>query len=189
VGGGGRSIDDAELLLRAGADKVALNTAAVHDPALVEQLARRFGSQAVVLAIDARAEGSGFAVYVQGGRNATGKDAVAWAREGAERGAGEILLTSMDRDGTKDGYDLPLTRAVAEAVRVPVVASGGCGDVSHMAEVLTAGRASAALAASVFHFGEIRIPEAKAELLARGVCVRPPVESTVAADSAVGGER
>ena len=114
---------------------------------------------------------------------------MAWAREGAERGAGEILLTSMDRDGTKDGYDLALTRAVAEAVRVPVVASGGCGSVAHMAEVLTAGRASAALAASVFHFGEIRIPEAKAELLARGVCVRPPVESAVPADSAVGGGR
>ena len=120
---------------------------------------------------------------MHGGRTATGMDAVAWAREGAERGAGEILLTSMDRDGTKDGYDLALTRAVAEAVRVPVVASGGCGSVAHMAEVLTAGQASAALAASVFHFGEIRFPEAKAELLARGVCVRPrssrPCPSTV----------
>jgi cyclase len=189
VGGGVRSLDDAELLLRAGADKVAVNTAAVHEPTLLEGIARRFGSQAVVLAIDARKSDGGFEVYVHGGRTATGKDAVAWAREGAERGAGEILLTSMDKDGTKDGYDLALTRAVAEAVRVPVVASGGCGSVSHMAEVLTAGRASAALAASVFHFGEIRIPEAKAELLARGVCVRPPVESVVPQGSAVGGER
>ena len=124
-----------------------------------------------------RARGDeGFEVFVHGGRTPTGKDAVAWAREGAERGAGEILLTSMDRDGTKDGFDLALTRAVASAVRVPVVASGGCGSVAHMAEALTDGRASAALAASVFHFGEIRIPEAKAELLARGVCVRPPAE-------------
>jgi cyclase len=189
VGGGVRSLEDAELLLRAGADKVAVNTAAVHEPGLLEELARRFGSQAVVLAIDARADARGFEVFVHGGRTATGKDAVAWAREGAERGAGEILLTSMDRDGTKDGYDVALTRAVAEAVRVPVVASGGCGSVAHMAEVLGAGRASAALAASVFHFGEIRIPEAKAELLARGVCVRPPVAEAVAADSAVAGGR
>jgi cyclase len=189
VGGGVRSLDDAEVLLRAGADKVAVNTAAVSDPALVEQIARRFGSQAVVLAIDARAAASGFEVFVHGGRTATGRDAVAWAREGSERGAGEILLTSMDRDGTKDGYDLKLTRAVAEAVRVPVVASGGCGSVAHMEEVLTAGRASAALAASVCHFGEIRIPEAKAELLAKGVCVRPPVESAVPADSVAGRAR
>lgn len=180
VGGGVRSVDDAEALLRAGADKVAVNTAAVKEPALVEELARRFGSQAVVLAIDARANGAGFEVFVNGGRTPTGKDAVAWAREGTGRGAGEILLTSMDRDGTKDGFDLGLTRAVAGAVRVPVVASGGCGSVAHMAEVLTEGRASAALAASVFHFGEIRIPEAKAELLARGVCVRPPAETAVA---------
>jgi cyclase len=187
VGGGVRSVDDADALLRAGADKVAVNTAAVSDPALVEELARRFGSQAVVLAIDARTSGTGWQVFVHGGRTATGKDAVAWAREGAERGAGEILLTSMDRDGTKDGYDVALTRAVADAVRVPVVASGGCGSVAHMAEVLSAGRASAALAASVFHFGEIRIPEAKAELLARGVRVRPPLEPVVAATAAGGG--
>jgi len=188
VGGGVRSLADAETLLRAGADKVAVNTAAVDDPALIEELANRFGSQAVVLAIDARASGPGFEVFVHGGRTATGKDAVAWARAGAERGAGEILLTSMDRDGTKDGFDVRLTRAVTSAVRVPVVASGGCGSVAHMAEVLGAGGASAALAASVFHFGEIRIPEAKAELLARGILVRPPLESVVAADApAVGG--
>jgi imidazole glycerol-phosphate synthase subunit HisF len=190
VGGGLRSLEDAEALLRAGADKVAVNTAAVSRPELLEELALRFGSQAVVLAIDARAGDEGFEVFVHGGRTPTGKDAVAWAREGAERGAGEILLTSMDRDGTKDGFDLALTRAVASAVRVPVVASGGCGSVAHMAEALTSGRASAALAASVFHFGEIRIPEAKAELLARGVCVRPPAEAEVAAAAvAAGGER
>jgi cyclase len=184
VGGGVRSVDDAEALLRAGADKVAVNTAAVHAPALLEELARRFGSQAVVLAIDARSTRVNRArsklsweVHVHGGRTPTGMDAVEWAREGAARGAGEILLTSMDRDGTKDGFDVKLTRAVADAVRVPVVASGGCGSVAHMAEVLTDGAASAALAASVFHFGEIRIPEAKAELLARGVRVRPPAEA------------
>jgi len=188
VGGGVRSVEDAEALLRAGADKVAVNTAAVSRPELIEELARRFGSQAVVLAIDARAREGGFEVFVHGGRTATGKDAVAWSREGATRGAGEILLTSMDRDGTKDGFDLSLTRAVASAVRVPVVASGGCGSVLHMAEALTSGRASAALAASVFHFGEIRIPEAKAELLARGVCVRPPAESQARAAAASGGE-
>jgi cyclase len=180
VGGGVRSIEDADALLRAGADKVAVNTAAVDDPGLLERLARRFGSQAVVLAVDARAvrgDGSGagprWEVYVRGGRTPTGKDAIAWVREGAERGAGEILLTSMDRDGTKDGFDVPLTRAVAEAVSVPVVASGGCGSVAHMAEVLTRGQASAALAASVFHFGEIRLADARAELRAAGVEVRP----------------
>jgi len=172
VGGGVRSLEDADLLLRAGADKVAVNTAAVLDPSLLEALARRFGSQAVVLAIDARRAGDGFCVFTHGGRRKAGKDAVAWAREGAERGAGEILLTSMDRDGTKDGFDLELTRSVASAVRVPVVASGGCGGVDHMAEVLTSGGASAALAASLFHFGELRIPDAKAQLRERGVPVR-----------------
>ena len=174
VGGGVRSVEDADALLRAGADKVAVNTAAVDDPALVERLALRFGSQAVVLAVDARARGEArWEVYVHGGRTPTGRDAVAWAREGAERGAGEILLTSMDRDGTKDGFDLALTRAVSDAVPVPVVASGGCGTVEHMAAALTEGGASAALAASVFHFGEIRIPDAKARLRASGVEVRP----------------
>jgi cyclase len=173
VGGGVRTLEDADALLRAGADKVAVNTAAVLDPGLLERLSRRFGSQAVVLAIDARARaGDGFEVFVHGGRTPTGKDAVAWAREGAERGAGEILLTSMDRDGTKDGFDVALTRAVAQAVRVPVVASGGCGSVGHMAEVLTEGRAAAALAASIFHFGEVRLREAKAGLRALGVEVR-----------------
>ena len=178
VGGGVRSVEDADALLRAGADKVAVNTAAVSDPSLLERLGRRFGSQAVVLAIDARAVGGGngaepkWEVFVRGGRTPTGRDALAWAREGAERGAGEILLTSMDRDGTKDGFDVALNRAVAEAVSVPVIASGGCGSVAHMAEVLTEGKASAALAASVFHFGEIRLADARRELRAAGVEVR-----------------
>jgi cyclase len=172
VGGGVRSVEDAEALLRAGADKVAVNTSAVHDPELLDQLARRFGSQAVVLAVDARGVRDGWEVYVRGGRTPTGRDAVEWAREGVDRGAGEILLTSMDRDGTRDGYDVPLTRAVADAVNVPVVASGGCGAVAHMAEVLTVGRASAALAASIFHFGDVRIAQAKAELRASDVEVR-----------------
>jgi cyclase len=187
VGGGVRSLADAEALLRAGADKVAVNTAAVDRPELLEELARRFGSQAVVLAIDARATGrGGWEVYVHGGRTPTRRDAVAWAREGALRGAGEVLLTSMDRDGTKDGFDVPLTRTVADAVRVPVVASGGCGTVGHMVEVFTAGGASAALAASIFHFGEIRIPEARVELRRAGVEVRPP---HAAAAVAAGGGR
>jgi imidazole glycerol-phosphate synthase subunit HisF len=173
VGGGVRSVDDADALLRAGADKVAVNTAAVKQPGLVAELARRFGSQAVVLAVDARRREGGWEVFVHGGRTPTGLDAIAWTREGADRGAGEILLTSMDRDGTQDGFDVPLTRAVADAVRVPVVASGGCGTVEHMAEVLGDGRASAALAASIFHFGQIRIPEAKARLHGMGVEVRP----------------
>jgi imidazole glycerol-phosphate synthase subunit HisF len=173
VGGGVRSVEDADALLRAGADKVGVNTAAVSDPLLLERLAQRFGAQAVVLAIDGRRVASGWEVYVHGGRTPTGKDAVAWAREGAERGAGEILLTSMDQDGTKDGFDVAFTRSVAEAVNVPVIASGGCGTVGHMAEVLSEGRASAALAASIFHFGEIRIADAKAQLAAAGVEVRP----------------
>jgi cyclase len=234
VGGGVRSVEDADALLRAGADKVSVNTAAVRDPELLTRLAARFGSQAIVLAIDARRAhvrpqqpqqasavgGSGgaqpprlndgsnmlaearasqrlstpavsrhtatagdatsdggepaprFEVFVHGGRTPTGLDAVAWAREGVARGAGEILLTSMDRDGTGDGFDLELTRAVTSAVRVPVVASGGCGSVEHMAEVFTQARASAALAASIFHFGQVRIPAAKARLRAAGVEVR-----------------
>jgi len=179
VGGGVRSVEDADALLRAGADKVAVNTAAVRDPALLNRLAQRFGSQAVVLAIDARVArseaGSGaprWEVHSHGGRNPTGRDAVAWAREGAERGAGEVLLTSMDRDGTRAGFDVALTRAVSDAVRIPVVASGGCGSVEHMVEVLTEGGASAALAASLFHFGEIRMREAKARLREAGVEVR-----------------
>jgi cyclase len=174
VGGGVRSVQDADDLLRAGADKVAVNTAAVADPRLLEDLAQRFGSQAVVLALDARRRAGepGWEVFVNGGRSPTGRDAVAWAAEAAERGAGEILLTSMDRDGTRDGFDVELTRAVTAAVGVPVVASGGCGTVEHMAEVLDAGGASAALAASVFHFGDIRIPDAKVLLRDLGIEVR-----------------
>jgi cyclase len=169
-----RSVEDAEALLRAGADKVAVNTAAVQRPELVGEISRRFGAQATVLAIDARARGdSTFEVFVHGGRTPTGRDAVRWAREGTEHGAGEILLTSMDRDGTKDGFDLRLTRAVSDAVKVPVIASGGCGTVAHMKDAFALGGASAALAASIFHFGEIRIPEARAELLRAGVAVRP----------------
>jgi cyclase len=172
VGGGVRSLEDAEALLRAGADKVAVNTAALADPDLLARLAHRFGSQAVVLAIDARRSGPSWEVFSHGGRTPTGRDAVEWAREGASRGAGEILLTSMDRDGTRDGFDLPLTRAVSEAVNVPVIASGGCGTVEHLAEALIEGRASAALAASIFHFGDVRIGEAKARLRELGVEVR-----------------
>jgi len=172
VGGGVRSVQDADDLLRAGADKVAVNTAAVADPRLLDELARRFGSQAVVLAADARQAAAGWQIFVSGGRTPTGRDAVAWAAEAADRGAGEILLTSMDRDGTRDGFAVDLTRAVTDAVGVPVVASGGCGTVDHMAEVLGAGGASAALAASVFHFGDIRIPDAKARLRELGIEVR-----------------
>jgi imidazole glycerol-phosphate synthase subunit HisF len=172
VGGGVRSVEDADALLRAGADKVAVNTAASADPGLLDRLSRRFGAQAVVLAIDARRSGDHWGVVTHGGRTPTGRDAVEWAREGARRGAGEILLTSMDRDGTKDGFDLALTRAVVDAVRVPVIASGGCGSVAHMAEVLGEGGASAALAASLFHFGELRVPEAKALLREAGIEVR-----------------
>jgi len=174
VGGGVRSTDDVRKLLNAGADKVSINTAAVEDPAMVEQAARRFGSQAIVVAIDARAraEGAGWEVYTHGGRKARGIDAVEWARAMADRGAGEILLTSMDRDGTKSGFDIGLTRAVASAVPVPVIASGGVGTLAHLAEGIERGGADAVLAASVFHFGEITVPEAKRFLASRGIEMR-----------------
>ena len=172
VGGGVRSIEDVRKLLNAGADKVSINTAAVEDPALVERSAHRFGSQAIVVAIDARASGSGWEVYTHGGRKARGIDAVEWARAMAHRGAGEILLTSMDRDGTKSGFDLELTRAVSSAVPVPVIASGGVGTLEHLARGIETGGADAVLAASVFHFGEISIPEAKRFLAARGIEMR-----------------
>jgi cyclase len=173
VGGGVRRVEDVRKLLNAGADKVSINTAAVENPALVEESARRFGSQAIVVAIDARArEGGGWEVYTHGGRRATGKDAVAWASEMAARGAGEILLTSMDRDGTRSGFDVALTRAVSEAVAVPVIASGGVGSLEHLAQGIEEGRADAVLAASVFHFGEITVPEAKRFLAARGIEMR-----------------
>jgi imidazole glycerol-phosphate synthase subunit HisF len=174
VGGGVASVDDAAALLDAGADKVAVNSAALRDPALVERLARHVGSQSVVLAIDAAAvpDGEGWRVRRVAATEETGRDAVAWAREGVERGAGEILLTSIDRDGTRSGYDVALTRAVAEAVRVPVIASGGAGSAADVVEVFAAG-ASAALLASTLHFGLLRIGPLKEELQARGLPMRP----------------
>jgi cyclase len=177
VGGGVRSVDDIRQLLRAGADKVSLNTAALTRPEVIREAAERFGSQCIVVAIDAKrhlAAGSAstFQVFTHGGRRSTGRDAVQWAREAADLGAGEILLTSMDRDGTKDGYDLELTRVVSEAVSVPVIASGGAGSLEHFYEALVDGRADAALAASLFHFGIHTIAEAKQYLADRGVEVR-----------------
>ena len=208
VGGGIRFLEDIRALLRAGADKVSLNTAAVQDPELIRRAAERFGSQCIVLAIDAKrrteswvpAQQDGWPsdtsretgdaadssrlsppgsrlsweVYIHGGRTPAGKDAVAWAAEGERLGAGEILLTSMDRDGTMDGYDLELTRAIAEAVAIPVIASGGAGSLEHLYEGLVAGKADAVLAASIFHYREFTIPQAKRYLAGRGVPVRPP---------------
>ncbi len=173
VGGGVRSVEDVRRLLNAGADKVSINTAAVDDPELVARAASRFGSQAIVIAIDARAAGAGrWEVFTHGGRKARGLDVVEWAREMARRGAGEILLTSMDRDGTKAGFDIELTRSVSEAVTVPVIASGGVGTLEHLALGIEQGRADAVLAASVFHFGEITIAQAKRFLAARGIEMR-----------------
>lgn len=194
VGGGIRDVDDIRALLLAGADKVSMNTAAVQKPGLIRDAAKRFGSQCIVLAIDAKrkgftVQGSQFRegpdpepstmnpeprweVYIHGGRTATGMDAVAWAERGVSLGAGEILLTSMDRDGTREGYDLELTAAVAGQVEVPVIASGGAGTVEHLYEAFAIGKADAALAASIFHFGEIPVPEAKAYLKRRGIPVR-----------------
>ena len=175
VGGGIRMPDDARALLRAGADKVGVNTAAVARPELVTELAAEFGAQCVVVAIDARRrpDGGGWEVFTHGGRTPTGRDALAWAEECVERGAGEILLTSMDRDGTRDGYDLELTRAVSDACPVPVIASGGVGTLDHLAEGALAGGADAVLAASIFHFAEHTIREAKDHLRSRGITVRP----------------
>jgi cyclase len=178
IGGGIRSVDDARRLLRAGADKVSVNTAAVDRPALVAELAHEFGAQCVVVAIDARRSAmpgalSGFEVFTHGGRTRTGLDAVEWAAEVVRLGAGEILLTSMDRDGTKAGFDLELTRAVADAVTVPVIASGGVGTLAHLVDGVTEGGADAVLAASIFHFGQHTIAEAKAEMAAAGISVRP----------------
>ncbi len=174
IGGGVRSVRDAQGVLDAGADKVSINSAAVARPELLTELAEVFGAQAVVLAIDARrrGDGSGYEVVVDGGRTATGLDALAWAREGVERGAGEILLTSMDRDGTEDGYELELTRLVAEAVSVPVIASGGAGHPRHLVEAIDAGRADAVLCASIFHFGQYTVREAKDRMHAAGIPVR-----------------
>ncbi len=172
VGGGVRSVDDVRALLSAGADKAAINTSAVQRPGLIDEAAARFGAQCIVVAIDAKRRAGGWEVYTHGGRTATGTDAVAWAQEAARRGAGEILLTSMDADGTKHGYDLELTQAVAEAVRVPVIASGGAGTVEHFAQALTEGKADAALAASLFHFGELSIGQVKAYLRTQQIPVR-----------------
>jgi imidazole glycerol-phosphate synthase subunit HisF len=195
VGGGVRTVDDVRRLLRAGADKVSLNTAALERPAVIREAAERFGSQCIVVAIDARraepppepltssnrpptvragqpASATKYSVFTHGGRRSADRDAIAWAQEAVEQGAGEILLTSMDRDGTKDGYDLELTRAVAEAVTVPVIASGGAGSLEHFCEAVTEGGADAALAASLFHFGIHTIAEVKRYLADRGVEVR-----------------
>lgn len=174
VGGGVRSVEDMSELLTHGADKVSINTAALADPALITRCAEVFGSQCVVLAIDARrrAAGDGWEVYSHGGRRATGRDGVEWAALGERLGAGEILLTSMDFDGTHEGYDVALTRAVSDAVRVPVIASGGAGSTRHMYDALTAGAAEAALAASVFHFGQLSIRGVKDELASMGLEVR-----------------
>ncbi|WP_374686369.1 imidazole glycerol phosphate synthase subunit HisF [Promineifilum sp.] len=174
VGGGIRTVEDMRAILRAGADKVSINSAAVRQPELITAGATEFGSQAIVVAIDARRrlDGAGWEVYVSGGRTPTGLDALAWAREAAACGAGELLLTSMDGDGTQTGYDVALTRAVAEAVNIPVIASGGAGTPEHFAEALTAGRADAALAASLFHYRQLSIRQVKAYLHERGVPVR-----------------
>ena len=174
IGGGIRGVADAQAVLDAGADKVSVNSAAVADPGVLDELARVFGAQCGVLAIDAkrRAGDDGWEVFVAGGRTPTGRDAVEWAREGTARGAGEILLTSMDRDGTEEGYDLELTSAVAEAVEVPVIASGGAGELHHLVEALEAG-ADAVLCASIFHYGRFRVRDAKEALAAAGVAVRP----------------
>ncbi len=172
VGGGIRTIEDVRTLLRAGADKVSLNTAALANPRVIGEAAERFGSQCIVVAIDARRENGRFGVYTHGGRRPTGRDAVEWALEAETLGAGEILLTSMDRDGTGDGYDLELTRAISEGVSIPVIASGGAGRLEHLYDGLALGRADAVLAASIFHFGTYSIGEAKAYLRSRGVEVR-----------------
>lgn len=172
VGGGISTIDDIRSLLAAGADKVSINSAAIKDPALITEGARKFGSQCIVVAIDARKDGSSYQVYINGGRIPTGKDALEWAKEAERRGAGEILLTSMDKDGTKDGYDLELTAMISQEVGIPVIASGGAGNLEHLYEAVTIGQADAVLCASIFHYREYSIKEAKEYLRDKGVSVR-----------------
>lgn len=175
VGGGVRSVADIRRLLNAGADKVSINTAAVTHPDLVNEAASFFGSQAIVVAVDAKAvnaENSEWQIFTHGGRNPTGLDAVEWSRQMQQRGAGEILLTSMDRDGTKQGFNLPLTRAISEAVDIPVIASGGVGNIQHLIDGILQGKADAVLAASIFHFGEVSIHEAKLAMQAAGIEMR-----------------
>ena len=172
VGGGVRKLEDVRRLLNAGADKISINTAAVQNPDLVREASGVVGNQCIVVAIDAKRSGAGWEVYTHGGRKATGLDAVQWARRMQSAGAGEILLTSMDRDGTRDGFDLALTRAVSDAVGVPVIASGGVGSLEHLAEGVSEGHADAVLAASVFHFGEFTVRQAKEHMRSRGIEVR-----------------
>jgi len=175
VGGGIRTVDDFRTMLRAGADKVSVNTSALQRPELLTEAARAFGSQCVVLAVDAKRDGPGkWRVYTHGGRHPTERDAIEWVIDAEQRGAGEILLTSMDADGTHGGYDLELTRAVSEAVSIPVIASGGAGELEHLADVLENGKADAVLAASIFHFGKFTVSDAKNHLASRGIPVRPP---------------
>ncbi|MGE0797753.1 MAG: imidazole glycerol phosphate synthase subunit HisF [Lautropia sp.] len=175
VGGGVRAVDDVRRLLNAGADKISINTAGIREPQLIADASARFGAQCIVCAIDAkrRADDRGWEVFTHGGRNATGLDAVDWARRVATLGAGEILLTSMDRDGTRSGFDLALTRAVADAVEIPVIASGGVGNLQHLADGVTLGGADAVLAASIFHFGEYTVGDAKRLMAEQGIPVRP----------------
>jgi cyclase len=178
VGGGIRKIDDIRNLLLAGADKVSINTAAVHNPEFVKEAAEKFGSQCIVVSVDAKSVGENkFEIFTHGGRNETGIDAVEWSQRMVEYGAGEILLTSMDRDGTQIGFNIPLTRAISDAVAVPVIASGGVGNLDHLVEGVVEGHASAVLAASIFHFGTYTIAEAKAHMKAGGVPVRDTTEA------------
>lgn len=173
VGGGIRGIDDIRALLNAGADKVSINTTAVNDPELIRQASKRFGSQCIVVAIDAKKSAKGWEIFTHGGRIPTGLDAVSWAKRAEKLGAGEILLTSMDFDGTKDGFDIALTRAVSTGLKIPVIASGGAGKKEHFSDVFKRGKADAALAASIFHYGEFTVAEVKKYLKTKGVNIRP----------------
>jgi len=173
VGGGIRSVEDMQRILKAGADKVSINTAAVQNPMLIREGALHYGSQCIVVAVDVKREKEGFRVYVKGGREKTDIDAIQWCVQAEKLGAGELLVTSMDRDGTKDGYDLELLREITSRVNIPVIASGGCGQLSHLYDAVVTGGASAVLAASIFHYGEFTIPETKRYLAERGVEIRP----------------